>query len=73
MSNKWVKDWKTGVMKLVNIPELCKDCVYFGPIVDWTIHKGSERTEVHECDIHPKCLNTVYSVCCDDWTPRELL
>lgn len=73
MSSKWVKDPKTGSLHLVSEPDLCRDCIYFGPIVDWTRRKDGTRVEVHECDIHPRCLNTVHSVCCDDWTPVDLV
>ena len=66
--------WLEDIEEAARHPEVfCRDCAYFGKIIDWTKHRGTERVEVHECDIHPKCLNTVYSVCCDDWTPAELL
>lgn len=49
-------------------PRLCVDCIYFGKFVKFTKHKGKEKCEVHECDIHPGCFNTKFSVCCGDWT-----
>lgn len=49
-------------------PRKCCDCIYYGKIVGTTKHKGKERCNVHECDIHPKCFNTRFSICCDDWT-----
>lgn len=48
-------------------PKMCKDCAYFGKPIKQTKHRGKERVWVHECDIHPGCMNTVYSVCCGDW------
>lgn len=69
----WLKDKEAAVEHLERKEVLCRGCAYFGPIVDWTRHLGKERTEVHECDVHPKCFNTIYSVCCEDWTPAELL
>lgn len=50
----------------------CCDCVYYGRPVKKTRHKGKELIPVFECDLHPGCFNTMYSVRCDDWTPTEL-
>lgn len=52
---------------------LCKDCLYFGKPIKMVKHKGEEWVETHECQIHEGCFNTKFSICCNDWTPRELV
>lgn len=51
----------------------CWDCIYLGMPVKMTKHRNKSWTEVFECDIHPGCFNTKYSICCDDFTIRELV
>lgn len=63
-------DWLKEREKKRNAPApvTCETCIYFGRFVKWTKHKGKEHCEVRECDIHPKCLNTKYSIRCSDHT-----
>ena len=70
---QWLKDKEMGAKRLSYDPDLCCECIYYGRIVKHTRHKGKERVEVHECDIHPKCLNTKYSICCEDFTREQLV
>lgn len=64
---QWLKDREQQVQRVCVEPDYCCSCVYYGPIVKFTKHKGKERVEVHACDVHPNCLNTKYSICCDDF------
>lgn len=48
-------------------PDLCCDCKHYGRPVKKTKHLGKEKVMVHECDIHPGCYNTMYSIVCDDF------
>lgn len=64
---QWLKDREAQAQRLTAEPELCCDCIYYGPPVGYAKHKGKERVEVHECDIHPNCLNTKYSLRCGDF------
>ena len=64
----WLKD-REEAARIARKANLCCECAYYGDIVDYTRHRDAERVTVHECDIHPKCLNTRFSICCDDWTP----
>lgn len=50
---------------------MCKDCAHFGRPVKETRHKGKDRCYLHECDIHPGCLNTMYSIGCEDHSPMR--
>lgn len=66
---EWLKD------KEAEHPERvfrkCYQCVhFFGQRIGTTKHKSVEKVEVWECAIHPGCLNTKYSICCDDYNPR---
>lgn len=71
---KWLKDAEAkAYTPPKKEPDKCVDCAYYGPVVGNTKHKGKERTSIHECDIHPGCLNTRFSICCSDWTPANLL
>ena len=49
-------------------PDMCHTCIYYGKIVGTTKHRGKTRCDVHECDIHPGCFNTQFSICCADHT-----
>lgn len=70
---QWLKDKEADVKRLTIEPDYCKDCIYFGRFVKRTRHKGTVWVEVRECDIHPGCVNTEYSICCDDFTLAKLL
>jgi hypothetical protein len=65
---QWLKDKEMDAQRVLVEPDFCADCIYFGKFVKMTKHKSKEHVEVHECDIHPNCLNTKYSICCDDYT-----
>lgn len=65
---QWLIDNEYDATPIHNQPKLCGNCIYFGKFVKMTKHKDKEKCEVHECDIHPGCMNTKFSVCCDDWT-----
>lgn len=45
---------------------LCEDCAHYGPYHHKAKHKGQEWVEVHECAIHPGCMNSKYSIQCPD-------
>lgn len=45
----------------------CRNCTQYGRLVGYTRRKDKTMAEVHECAIHPKCLNTAYSIGCDDY------
>ena len=70
---QWLKDKEQDVQRIVRQYDMCADCIYYGQFVKWTKHKGNKIVEVHECDIHPGCLNTEYSICCDDFTSALLV
>lgn len=70
---QWLKDKEAQVQRLSVEPVLCCKCLYYGPLVKFAKHKGKERVEVHACDIHPNCLNTKYSICCDDFMEEQLV
>lgn len=70
---RWLSDIERDAKKVERKCDLCSECAYFGKPVKLTRHRGTEVVEVHECDIHDKCLNTMYSICCDDWTPANLV
>jgi hypothetical protein len=63
---QWLKDKDAGVQHMVRELDYCHACIYYGPIVKYAKHRGKERVEVHACDIND-CLNTVYSLACDDF------
>lgn len=70
---QWLKDREQQATRITVDPDLCERCIYYGPLVKFAKHKGVERVEVHACDIHPNCMNTKYSICCDDFTREELV
>lgn len=45
----------------------CQYCKHFGKPIEQTLHQGKQRCTVHECEIHPGCMNTEYSLSCEDW------
>ena len=49
------------------VPDLCCDCLYYGEVVKMSKHLGKELVEVHSCTKHEGCMNTKYSICCDDF------
>lgn len=65
---KWLRDKQAGAKCIERHHDYCNECIYFGPFVKWTRRKGNVITELHECDIHPKCFNTKFAICCDDFT-----
>lgn len=65
---QWLKDREAQVQRITVDPELCCECIYYGKFVKYTKYKDKEKVEVHDCDIHPNCLNTKYSICCEDFT-----
>lgn len=58
--------------KIVDKAQKCMMCAHYGPFVHYTRHKndGPKNVDVHECAIHPGCMNTMYSLACRDWTQR---
>jgi hypothetical protein len=64
---QWLIDREMQARKMVVEPDLCGDCIYFGRFEKYAKYKGKEKVEVRECDIHPKCFNVKYSICCDDF------
>ncbi len=49
---------------------LCCTCRYFGKYVRRTKYKGKEWTDIHECDLHPGCLNSYHSIQCSDYIAK---
>ena len=70
---QWLKDRESQAKRITVEPDYCRDCIYFGKFVKRTRHKGKELVDVHECDINPGCLNTKYSICCDDFMREQLV
>lgn len=64
---QWLKDREAQARRIVVEPDLCHECIYYGPFVKYAKYRGKELVEVHSCDIHPNCLNTKYSICCEDF------
>ena len=69
----WLKDKEQQKRRVVREPDKCGDCIYFGMYVRNVRHRGHELVELRECDLHPNCLNTKYSICCDDFTSSQLV
>lgn len=65
---EWLKEVERKKNSIAQEPNKCIDCLYFGRYVKDTKHRGKDRCAVHECDIHPGCFNTEFSICCSDWT-----
>lgn len=70
---KWLVEAERQREHPKKAPSLCIDCIYLGKPIKQTKHRDEEVVEVYECEIHPGCLNTKYSICCDDWTPVHLV
>ena len=70
---KWLVDREAKAHKKKNVPDMCVDCINYGPTVKYTRHVGEGWTEVHRCILHPACLNTEYSICCEDFKAKELV
>lgn len=70
---QWLKDKESGLEKIERVHKKCFDCAYRGKPFKMTTRYDKHRTEVFECDIHSGCFNTRFSICCDDWTPIQLL
>lgn len=70
---QWLIDREMKAEAITMIPNMCKDCIYYGSHVKMTKHRGKEWVDVHECDIHPNCFNTKYSICCEDFTRPQLI
>lgn len=70
---QWLKDREVDLRHIKREPDKCVDCIYYGKFVKYAKHRGSERVGVHECDIHPSCFNTRYSICCADFHDEELV
>ena len=62
----WLKENEKDRPKVEDTAKKCVDCAYFGRPVKETRHKGKEKCMVHECDIHPGCMNTRFSLACED-------
>lgn len=64
---EWLKEQERKKNLPLHEPKKCVDCIYFGKFVKMTKHRGKTKCEVHECEIHPGCFNTMFSICCSDW------
>lgn len=62
----WLKENQER-LKIEDAAMKCMDCKHFGKPVKQTRHRGKERCMVHECDIHPGCMNTRFSLACGDF------
>ena len=53
----------------------CSDCAFYGMPVGVSSRKvrGGVKVVVHECALHPKCMNTVFSCACGDYRPRGMI
>lgn len=70
---QWLIDKENGVEKQAHECAMCIDCAHRGKPLKFTYHKGKEKTAVYACTLHIGCLNTKFSICCDDFTARELV
>lgn len=53
----------------------CMDCIYYGPVIEKRKIKRSGKVTyiyMHECDIHPGCLNSDLSLRCSDWIGQSM-
>ena len=73
MKPQWLKDIEDGVVHHKRDYNTCGTCIYFGKVIKYVRHRGKNWIQLCECEIHQGCLNTEYSVCCDDYTPEELV
>ena len=65
---QWMKEKEEYPKAKIKVP-YCRDCLFYGEFYMYTKRKGNEITDVHECAKHPGCLNTKYSLSCDDFLP----
>lgn len=58
--------------KIADKAQRCMMCQHYGPFIKYTRHKndGPKDVDVHECAIHPGCMNTRFSLACSDWVQR---
>lgn len=70
---QWLIDKEMQARRVSVEPDTCDKCIYYGRLVKYSKHRDKEKVEVHECDLHPGCLNTKYSICCDDFMREELV
>lgn len=63
---EWLKKKEDDQKFKAKVYSWCKDCRHYGPVVDHTKYKGQVIVPVHECGIHPGCLNTEFSAGCPD-------
>ena len=70
---QWLRDREMQVHRVTVDPDLCGDCIYFGTFAKYARWRGKEVVELRECDIHPNCLNTKYSICCEDFAREQLV
>lgn len=64
---QWLIDKEQGVQRIRTEPNTCGKCKYFGRHIKMIRYKGASWEGLHECDVHPGCFNTKFSICCDDW------
>lgn len=64
---KWLKEIEREKTRVKPPVICCGTCRNFGRFVKYTKYMGKETVEVHECDVHPGCFNTKYSIRCDDY------
>ncbi len=67
MKPEWLKQREAEQADKDRYRNLCMDCEHFGRPVKHTRYKGKEDCLIHECDIHPGCMNTKFAVGCEDW------
>lgn len=50
----------------------CIQCIHYGKFHHYTRWRGDgpKNLQVHECAIHPGCMNTSHSLGCDDFQMR---
>lgn len=48
--------------------KMCVDCEHFGKPIKNIRYKSKENCMLHECEIHPGCMNTRFSIGCEDWS-----
>lgn len=67
---KWLTDRakeNASAERLARKLRYCADCVNYGPPVKSAVHRGKQITSIHECLIHPGCMNSEYSLSCEDY------
>ena len=56
----------------------CHKCAHYGNVVYNRKRKSRmdgkmELLDYHECSIHPGCINTRYSLACDDYESSDII